>query len=206
MLYLIIYLFAVFTPEQLTEKYSNLVFLLYCFILMLVVAANQYIYRWGIFFLVESETDFIWEPIVCYFGHFSYCLDVLWPPSAIFFFLTYNSTMQERGASALCFWTRPDPILERFAAIFLCRCFWCRRIVFSAVCQITVSWKFRIDPERTLAANYYSLKFCYLNAYIPSFSSPGLTCWDWPWQAIISFIAGSHTPCFSCFSVQQDFG
>lgn len=37
----------VYTPEQLTEKFSNLVFLLYCLTLVLVVAGNQYIYRKG---------------------------------------------------------------------------------------------------------------------------------------------------------------
>ncbi|KAK1320021.1 hypothetical protein QJS10_CPB04g00055 [Acorus calamus] len=37
----------VFTPEQLSEKYSNIVFLLYCLILMLIVAANHSIYRRG---------------------------------------------------------------------------------------------------------------------------------------------------------------
>uniref|UniRef100_A0A1D1XUJ4 Probable magnesium transporter n=1 Tax=Anthurium amnicola TaxID=1678845 RepID=A0A1D1XUJ4_9ARAE len=37
----------VFTPEQLTEKYGNLVFLLYCLILLVVVAVNHYIYRKG---------------------------------------------------------------------------------------------------------------------------------------------------------------
>ncbi|XXG49706.1 hypothetical protein AAC387_Pa02g3808 [Persea americana] len=47
----------VFTPEQLTEKYSNLVFLLYCFILMFVVAANQYIYRRGELLLSVSGLD-----------------------------------------------------------------------------------------------------------------------------------------------------
>ncbi|XP_073006991.1 probable magnesium transporter NIPA8 isoform X2 [Typha latifolia] len=37
----------VYTPEQLIEKYSNLVFLLYCLSLVSVVALNQYIYRRG---------------------------------------------------------------------------------------------------------------------------------------------------------------
>ncbi|KAH7683377.1 Magnesium transporter NIPA protein [Dioscorea alata] len=41
----------VFTPEQLKEKYINLVFLLYCMTLVLVVAVNQYIYRKGVAFL-----------------------------------------------------------------------------------------------------------------------------------------------------------
>ncbi|KAG9447330.1 hypothetical protein H6P81_013458 [Aristolochia fimbriata] len=37
----------VFTPEQLAEKYSNLVFLFYCLILVSVVLISHYIYRRG---------------------------------------------------------------------------------------------------------------------------------------------------------------
>ncbi|XP_058102714.1 probable magnesium transporter NIPA8 isoform X3 [Magnolia sinica] len=37
----------VYTPEQLVEKYSNIVFLFYCMILMVIVAANHSIYRRG---------------------------------------------------------------------------------------------------------------------------------------------------------------
>ncbi|PKA47572.1 hypothetical protein AXF42_Ash014768 [Apostasia shenzhenica] len=37
----------VYTPEQLAEKYSNLVFVLYCLTLMVVVVVNHYIYRTG---------------------------------------------------------------------------------------------------------------------------------------------------------------
>lgn len=37
----------VFTPEQLADKYSNIAFLLYCLILVLVVALHHYIYRRG---------------------------------------------------------------------------------------------------------------------------------------------------------------
>ncbi|KAL6325368.1 hypothetical protein AAG906_023213 [Vitis piasezkii] len=37
----------VFTPEQLAEKFSNATFLVYCLILILVVALNHYIYRRG---------------------------------------------------------------------------------------------------------------------------------------------------------------
>lgn len=47
----------VYTPQQLSEKYSNLVFLLYCLILMLVVATNHYIYRKGEANLSVSEHD-----------------------------------------------------------------------------------------------------------------------------------------------------
>lgn len=47
----------VYTPEQLSEKYSNLVFLLYCLILVLVVASNHYIYRKGAVYLSVSEHD-----------------------------------------------------------------------------------------------------------------------------------------------------
>ncbi|KAG8643852.1 hypothetical protein MANES_11G073500v8 [Manihot esculenta] len=35
----------VYTPEQLTEKYSNMTFLFYCMILIVVVALHHYIYR-----------------------------------------------------------------------------------------------------------------------------------------------------------------
>ncbi|RVX06909.1 putative magnesium transporter NIPA8 [Vitis vinifera] len=38
---------ALFTPEQLAEKFSNATFLVYCLILILVVALNHYIYRRG---------------------------------------------------------------------------------------------------------------------------------------------------------------
>lgn len=37
----------VFTPEQLAEKYSNITFLLYCLVLVLVVASHHFIYRRG---------------------------------------------------------------------------------------------------------------------------------------------------------------
>ncbi|XP_057489355.1 probable magnesium transporter NIPA8 isoform X2 [Actinidia eriantha] len=37
----------VYTPEQLAEKYSNITFLLYCLILVLVVAFHHYMYRRG---------------------------------------------------------------------------------------------------------------------------------------------------------------
>ncbi|XP_050380309.1 probable magnesium transporter NIPA8 [Argentina anserina] len=38
----------VFTPEQLAEKFSNITFLLYCLILMLIVAVHHSIYRRGV--------------------------------------------------------------------------------------------------------------------------------------------------------------
>ncbi|MQL73606.1 hypothetical protein Taro_005960 [Colocasia esculenta] len=47
----------VFTPEQLTEKYRNLVFLCYCIILLLIVAANHYIYRKGELYVSVSIPD-----------------------------------------------------------------------------------------------------------------------------------------------------
>ncbi|KAF8108135.1 hypothetical protein N665_0114s0027 [Sinapis alba] len=37
----------VFTPEQLAEKYSNVTFLVYCGILILIVAVNHFLYRKG---------------------------------------------------------------------------------------------------------------------------------------------------------------
>lgn len=48
----------VYTPEQLSEKYNNIVFLLYCFTLVLVVATNHYIYRKGEAHLSLSGQDF----------------------------------------------------------------------------------------------------------------------------------------------------
>ncbi|ONK78049.1 uncharacterized protein A4U43_C02F13700 [Asparagus officinalis] len=47
----------VYTPKQLWEKYSNLVFLLYCLILMLIVVSNHYIYRKGAIYLSASGHD-----------------------------------------------------------------------------------------------------------------------------------------------------
>ncbi|KAJ6842315.1 putative magnesium transporter NIPA8 [Iris pallida] len=47
----------VYTPEQLSEKYNNLVFLLYCLTLVLVVAINHYIYRKGEAHLSLSGQD-----------------------------------------------------------------------------------------------------------------------------------------------------
>ncbi|KAE8734541.1 putative magnesium transporter NIPA8 [Hibiscus syriacus] len=44
----------VYTPEQLAEKYSNMTFLLYCLILILVVAFHHYIYRRGEILLAFS--------------------------------------------------------------------------------------------------------------------------------------------------------
>ncbi|GFZ16259.1 magnesium transporter, putative [Actinidia rufa] len=38
---------AIYTPEQLAEKYSNSAFFLYCLILVLVVALHHYMYRRG---------------------------------------------------------------------------------------------------------------------------------------------------------------
>ena len=37
---------SVYTPEQLAEKYSNVTFLFYCVILILIVAVHHSIYRW----------------------------------------------------------------------------------------------------------------------------------------------------------------
>ncbi|KAJ4974949.1 hypothetical protein NE237_008123 [Protea cynaroides] len=47
----------VYTPEQLAEKYSNVMFLLYCLILILVVAVHHYIYRRGEQLLAISGHD-----------------------------------------------------------------------------------------------------------------------------------------------------
>ncbi|RWR86902.1 putative magnesium transporter NIPA8 [Cinnamomum micranthum f. kanehirae] len=47
----------VYTPQELTKKYSNLVFLVYCMILMLIVAANHNIYRKGEYLLSVSGHD-----------------------------------------------------------------------------------------------------------------------------------------------------
>lgn len=40
-----IYIFSVYTPEQLVAKYTSVVFLMYCSSLFLIVGINQYIYR-----------------------------------------------------------------------------------------------------------------------------------------------------------------
>ncbi|KAG0485670.1 hypothetical protein HPP92_009749 [Vanilla planifolia] len=48
----------VFMPEQLAEKYSNLVFLLYCLSLMVVVIVNHCIYRKGEAYISLSGHDF----------------------------------------------------------------------------------------------------------------------------------------------------
>ncbi|XP_022740388.1 probable magnesium transporter NIPA8 isoform X2 [Durio zibethinus] len=47
----------VYTPEQLAEKYSNITFLLYCLILILVVALYHSIYRRGELLLTVSAQD-----------------------------------------------------------------------------------------------------------------------------------------------------
>ncbi|GLT68746.1 hypothetical protein SLA2020_409510 [Shorea laevis] len=47
----------VYTPEQLAEKYSNITFLLYCLILILVVALHHSIYRRGELLLAVSGQD-----------------------------------------------------------------------------------------------------------------------------------------------------
>ncbi|XVF16079.1 hypothetical protein REPUB_Repub10bG0000500 [Reevesia pubescens] len=48
----------VYTPEQLAEKYSNITFLLYCLILILVVALHHSIYRRGEIIFAVSGQDF----------------------------------------------------------------------------------------------------------------------------------------------------
>ncbi|KAJ4960121.1 hypothetical protein NE237_020031 [Protea cynaroides] len=47
----------VYTPEQLAEKYSNIIFLLYCLILILLVAVHHSIYRRGELLLAVSGHD-----------------------------------------------------------------------------------------------------------------------------------------------------
>ncbi|KAJ4729595.1 Protein of unknown function (DUF803) [Melia azedarach] len=47
----------VYTPEQLAEKYSNITFLVYCLILILVVAVHHYIYRRGELLFAISGQD-----------------------------------------------------------------------------------------------------------------------------------------------------
>ncbi|KDP41887.1 hypothetical protein JCGZ_26905 [Jatropha curcas] len=47
----------VYTPEQLAEKYSNMTFLLYCMILVVVVAMHHYIYRRGALLIAVSGQD-----------------------------------------------------------------------------------------------------------------------------------------------------
>lgn len=48
----------VYTTEQLAEKYSNFIFLLYCLMLIMVVTINHYIYRKGEACLLMSGHDF----------------------------------------------------------------------------------------------------------------------------------------------------
>ncbi|KAF9669418.1 hypothetical protein SADUNF_Sadunf14G0105600 [Salix dunnii] len=47
----------VYTPEQLAEKYSNMTFLFYCLVLILLVAMHHYIYRRGEIILAISGQD-----------------------------------------------------------------------------------------------------------------------------------------------------
>ncbi|KAL6143024.1 hypothetical protein ACLB2K_053723 [Fragaria x ananassa] len=47
----------VFTPEQLAEKFSNITFLLYCLILILIVALHHSIYRRGVLLHAVSGHD-----------------------------------------------------------------------------------------------------------------------------------------------------
>ncbi|XP_022148209.1 probable magnesium transporter NIPA8 isoform X2 [Momordica charantia] len=47
----------VYTPEQLVEKYGNITFLLYCVILILIVALHHSIYRRGELLLSDSGQD-----------------------------------------------------------------------------------------------------------------------------------------------------
>ncbi|KAL9384905.1 hypothetical protein Peur_021915 [Populus x canadensis] len=47
----------VYTPEQLAEKYSNMTFLFYCLVLILLVALHHYIYRRGEIILAISGQD-----------------------------------------------------------------------------------------------------------------------------------------------------
>ncbi|KAF3435337.1 hypothetical protein FNV43_RR22424 [Rhamnella rubrinervis] len=47
----------VFTPEQLAEKYSNLIFILYCLSLVLIVAIHHSIYRRGEFIISVPGQD-----------------------------------------------------------------------------------------------------------------------------------------------------
>ncbi|KAJ8773081.1 hypothetical protein K2173_028258 [Erythroxylum novogranatense] len=47
----------VYTPEQLAEKYNNITFLLYCMVLIIVVALHHYIYRRGELLIVISGQE-----------------------------------------------------------------------------------------------------------------------------------------------------
>lgn len=47
----------VYTAQQLAEKYTNITFLLYCFILLLIVVFNHYVYRRGELLLGASSRD-----------------------------------------------------------------------------------------------------------------------------------------------------
>ncbi|RIA04230.1 hypothetical protein BRARA_K01551, partial [Brassica rapa] len=54
----------VFTPEQLAEKYSNVTFLVYCGILIIIVAVNHFLYRKGEVLLISvpgQEISSYWK-------------------------------------------------------------------------------------------------------------------------------------------------
>ncbi|KAL5700532.1 hypothetical protein ACHQM5_025961 [Ranunculus cassubicifolius] len=55
----------VYTPEQLADKYSNFVFLLYCLMLIFVVVFNHYIYRRGEHLMsISHELSTCWRMLV----------------------------------------------------------------------------------------------------------------------------------------------
>ncbi|KAJ3675835.1 hypothetical protein LUZ60_004877 [Juncus effusus] len=51
----------VYTPEELIDKYSNLVFILYCLFLIIIIALNHYIYRKG---EALNEVSLYWSTLL----------------------------------------------------------------------------------------------------------------------------------------------
>lgn len=134
------FLFSVYTPEQLVEKYGNITFLLYCVILILVVALHHSIYR----------------------------LELKWILSFVFYMRLHidnsirdGTIMQKRRTVTLCFWTRSQAVLAYATTIFVCYSFRCNRLLLGLVCKISVSLLtvlsfFPVDTEPTYKS------FCFL--------------------------------------------
>lgn len=100
------------------EKYGNITFLLYCVILIVVVALHHSIYR--------LELKWI----------FSF---VLYMRLHIDNSIRNGTIMQKRRTVTLCFWTRSQVVLAYATTIFLCYSFRCNRLLLGLVCKISVS-------------------------------------------------------------------
>lgn len=107
-----------YTPEQLVEKYGNITFLLYCVILILVVALHHSIYR----------LELKW--ILSFILYMRLCIDNSIP---------HGTNMQKGRTVTFCFWTRSQTVLAYATTIFLCYSFRCNWLLLGLVCQISVS-------------------------------------------------------------------